>query len=99
MDTCVYEVCFPDGNTKKLATNTIAEVLYVLCNPDGNQYIMLEAIVDYRKNPNVAISQNNQIKIFELAAGIAEEQAFNWWVTWVLKRRDSIISLLKHEST
>ncbi|KAL7474122.1 hypothetical protein ACHAW6_000116, partial [Cyclotella cf. meneghiniana] len=106
--------------TKELATNTIAEALYAQCDPDGNQYVMLDTIVDFRKNPNVAISWNDQVKIvngkkvvsrstcgwelccewkddstswqklanlkelhplqvaeFALAAGIADEQAFN----------------------
>ncbi|KAL7484963.1 hypothetical protein ACHAW6_010619, partial [Cyclotella cf. meneghiniana] len=115
IDTHVYKVLFPDGCTKELATNTIAEALYAQCNPDGNQYIMLDTIMDFRKNPNVAISRNNQVKIdsstswqklldlkeshplqvaeFALAAGIADEPAFNWWVSWVLKKRDRIISL------
>ncbi|KAL7481869.1 hypothetical protein ACHAW6_007549, partial [Cyclotella cf. meneghiniana] len=42
---------FLDGPTKELAVNTIAEALYAQCNPDGNQYIMFDIIVDYRKNP------------------------------------------------
>ncbi|KAL7476432.1 hypothetical protein ACHAW6_002297 [Cyclotella cf. meneghiniana] len=124
----------------ELASNTIAEALYAQCDPDGNQYVMLDAVVDYRRNPNVAISQNNQVKIingkkivscstrgwelcygwkdgntswqklsdlkeshplqvaeFAFATGIAnEELAFNWWVIWVLKKRDQIISLWTH---
>ncbi|KAL7481423.1 hypothetical protein ACHAW6_007107 [Cyclotella cf. meneghiniana] len=63
MGTCVYEVSFLDGHTKELASNTITEALYVQYNPDGNQYVMLDAIVDYQKNPNVAISCSNQVKI------------------------------------
>jgi hypothetical protein len=47
MDTRVYEVHFPDGHTKELAANVIAEALYAQCDPDGNQYVMLDAIVDY----------------------------------------------------
>ena len=133
METCVYEVHFLGGHTKELATNTIAEALYAQSDPDGNQYVMLDAIVDFRKNPNVAISPNDQVKIvngkkvvscstcgwelccewknsstswqklsdlkesqplqvaeFTLAAGIANEPAFNWWVSWVLKKRDRI---------
>ncbi|KAL7475313.1 hypothetical protein ACHAW6_001235 [Cyclotella cf. meneghiniana] len=131
MDTCVYEVYFTDGCTEELAANS-------QCDPDGNQYIMLDAIVDYRKNPDVAISWNDQVKIindkkvvlcstrgwelccewkdgstswqklsdlkeshplqvadFALAVGIADGPAFNWWVTWNLKKRDWIISLVK----
>ncbi|KAL7476293.1 hypothetical protein ACHAW6_002165, partial [Cyclotella cf. meneghiniana] len=101
---------------------------------------MLDAIVDFRKDPDVAISWNDQVKIingkkivshstrgwelccewkdgstswqklsdlkeshpiqvaeFALAVGIANEPAFNWWVTWVLKKRDWIISLRTHK--
>ena len=47
MDTRVYEVRFLDGCTKELAANTIAEALYAQCDPDGNQYVLLDAIVDY----------------------------------------------------
>ncbi|KAL7476648.1 hypothetical protein ACHAW6_002495, partial [Cyclotella cf. meneghiniana] len=131
MDTRVYEVRFRDGRTKELDANVIAELLYAQCNPGGNQYVMLDAIVDYSKNPNVAVVRNNQVKVvdgkkvvslstcawelccewkdeklcslkelhpvqvveFSLAAGIAAEPAFNWWVTWVFKKRDWIISL------
>ena len=138
MNTRVYEVHFPDGRTKELAANAIAEALYAQCDPDGNEYVMLDAIVDFRKDPDVAISRNDQVKIvngkkvvshstpgwelccewkdgstswqklsdlkeshplqvaeFALAAGIANEPAFNWWVSWVLKKRDRIIFLVK----
>ncbi|KAL7484896.1 hypothetical protein ACHAW6_010507 [Cyclotella cf. meneghiniana] len=115
--------------------NTISEVVYAQCDPDGNQYIMLDAITDYQKNPDIVVSCNKQVKIvngkkvilhftqgwelccewkdgstswqklldikesrplqvaeFALSMGIAEEPAFNWWMTWVLKKRDWIIS-------
>ncbi|KAL7483918.1 hypothetical protein ACHAW6_009561 [Cyclotella cf. meneghiniana] len=141
IDTRVYEVHLPDGCTEERAANTIAEASYAQCNPDGNQYVMLDAIMDYRKNPNVSISGNNQVKIvngkkvvshstcswelccewkdsstswkklsdlkeshplhvteFAIAASIANEPAINWWVSWVLKKRDHIISLVKHQS-
>eukprot|EP00956_Cyclotella_meneghiniana_P007920 scaffold10518_cov43-Cyclotella_meneghiniana.AAC.2 len=34
-----------------------------------------------------------------LGRSIAEEPAFNWWVGWVLKKRDRIISLVKKRRT
>ncbi|KAL7475872.1 hypothetical protein ACHAW6_001773 [Cyclotella cf. meneghiniana] len=63
METHVYEVHFPDGCTKEFDANTIAEALCTQYNPDGNQYITLDAVADYKKNDNVAISKNNQVKI------------------------------------
>ena len=40
-----------------------------------------------------------QVAEFAFAANIADEPAFNWWVGWVLKKRDSIISLVKRRRT
>ena len=65
MDTQVDEVHFLDGRTEELVVNVIAESLYAQCDPDGNQYMMLYTIVDYPKNPNVAISRNNQVKVVD----------------------------------
>ena len=141
LDTCVYEVHFPDSRSKELAANVMAEALYAQCDVNGNDYVLLDSIVDYQCNGDVAVSCNNQVKVvdgkkmvacftrgwelccawkdgstswqklsdlkellplqvaeFVLPAGIADEPAFNWWVSWVLKKRDRIVSLVKHRS-
>ena len=36
---------------------------------------------------------------FAFVAQITDEPAFNWWVSWVLKKRDQIISLVKRQSS
>eukprot|EP00804_Cyclotella_cryptica_P028067 CCRYP_017276-RA/>CCRYP_017276-RA protein AED:0.08 eAED:0.14 QI:0/0/0/1/0.25/0.2/5/0/724 len=138
LDTRIYEVRFPDGRTEELAANVIAEAVYAQCDADGNQYVLLDAIVDYRKDPSVAVARNDQVLVingkkivkrstrgcelccewkdgstswqklsnlkeshplqvaeFAFAAQIADEPAFNWWVSWVLKKRDRIVSLVK----
>eukprot|EP00804_Cyclotella_cryptica_P029741 CCRYP_015201-RA/>CCRYP_015201-RA protein AED:0.23 eAED:0.23 QI:0/0/0/1/1/1/6/0/958 len=141
LDTHVYEVRFPDSRAEELAANVIAEAVYAQCDADGNQYVLLDAIVDYRKDPFVAVARDDQVTIidgkkiikrstcgwelccewkdsstswlklldlkdshplqvagFACAAQIANEPAFNSWVSWVLKKRDRIISLVKHRS-
>jgi hypothetical protein len=141
LDSRVYQVHFPDGRTEELAANVIAEAVYAQCDADGNQYVLLDAIVDYHKDPSVAVARNDQVMIvdgkkivkrstrgwelccewrdcstswqklsdlkeslplqvaeFAFAAQIADEPAFNWWVSWVLKKRDRIISLVKRRS-
>eukprot|EP00804_Cyclotella_cryptica_P013817 CCRYP_019427-RA/>CCRYP_019427-RA protein AED:0.38 eAED:0.39 QI:0/0/0/1/0/0/3/0/267 len=138
-DTRIYEVRFPDGRTEELAANVIAEAVYAQCDADGNQYVLLDAIVDYRKDPSVAVARTTrfrssmkivkrstrgwelccewkdgstswqklsdlkeshplQVAEFAFAAQIADEPAFNWWVSWVLKKRDRIVSLVKRRS-
>jgi hypothetical protein len=39
----VYEVQFPDGRTKEVAANVIAQVLYSQCDPNGNEFVLLDS--------------------------------------------------------
>ncbi|KAL7475366.1 hypothetical protein ACHAW6_001283 [Cyclotella cf. meneghiniana] len=63
MDTCVYEVHFLDGHTKELATNDITEAFYAQNDLGGNYYVLLDSIMDYRINPDVAVSCNDRVKV------------------------------------
>jgi hypothetical protein len=51
----VYEVRFPNRRTEELAVNVIAETIYAQCDADGNQYVLLDAIMDYHKNPSKTV--------------------------------------------
>ena len=137
LDTRLYEVEFADGRTEVMSANVIAQSMYAQCDLDGNEYLLLEAIIDYKKSSS-ALSLEDQIidrngrrslrrstkgwellcewkdgstswqKLsdlkeshplevaeFALSHKIAGEPAFNWWVGWVLKKRDRIISQVK----
>ena len=63
LDPRVYEVRFPDRQTEELAANVIAEVVYAQCDADGNQYVLLDAIVDYCKDPSMAVARDDQMTI------------------------------------
>ncbi len=43
--------------------NVIAEAMYAQCDADGNQYVVLDSIVDYHKDPSVAGVQDDQVTI------------------------------------
>jgi hypothetical protein len=47
LDTRSYIINFDDGDQTELTANMIAESLYLQCDPDGNQYVLLEEIVDH----------------------------------------------------
>ncbi len=47
LDTRSDIVNFDDGDQTKLTANMIAESLYLQCHTDGNQYVLLEEIVDH----------------------------------------------------
>ena len=48
LDTRTYEVEFPDGSVSEYAANTIAENMWAQCDLDGNQHLLLDAIIDYK---------------------------------------------------
>ena len=47
LDTRLYIFHFDDGDQTELTANMIAESLYSQCDPDGNEYILLDDIVDH----------------------------------------------------
>jgi hypothetical protein len=47
LDTRQYVVKFSDGDETELNANMIADAIYAQCDPDGNQYVLLEALVDH----------------------------------------------------
>eukprot|EP00804_Cyclotella_cryptica_P004009 CCRYP_013916-RA/>CCRYP_013916-RA protein AED:0.75 eAED:1.00 QI:0/0/0/0.5/1/1/2/0/263 len=65
LDTHVYQIRFPDKQTEELAANVIAEAVYTQCDANGNQYVFLDAIVDCRKDPSIAMAWDNQVFIID----------------------------------
>ena len=59
LDTRVYNVEFSDGEVAELSANIIAECMYAQCDIEGNQYRLMDHIVDHRKD-NKAVSKDNQ---------------------------------------
>ena len=49
LDTMEYSVEFDDGEFSELTANVIAESMYAACDDSGNEYLMMDSIVDYRK--------------------------------------------------
>jgi hypothetical protein len=46
----VYDVEFPDGSHVEYAANVIAENMYAQCDTEGNQYLLMESMTEYRKD-------------------------------------------------
>jgi hypothetical protein len=49
LDTCEYVVTFDDGDVTVLNANLIAQSMYAQRDPDGNQYVLFDSIIDYRR--------------------------------------------------
>ena len=50
LDSCQYIVEFEDGMEAALTANAIAQSMYAQCDPDSNQYLMLDSIVYFRQS-------------------------------------------------
>ena len=50
LKTCLYGVEFPGEEIIELAANIIKESMYVQCDVDWNEYLLLEAFINHRKN-------------------------------------------------
>ena len=50
LDTRRYIVEFDDGEEAELAANVIAENMYAQCDPEGNQHVLFDSIVDFRRS-------------------------------------------------
>jgi hypothetical protein len=59
-DTREYVVTIDDGDVTDLTANLIAESMYAQCDSDGNQYVLLDSIIDYQRH-DTAIRLSDQI--------------------------------------
>jgi hypothetical protein len=49
LDTREYTFTFDDGDETVLNVNLIPEAMHAQCDPDGNQYVLLDSIIDHRR--------------------------------------------------
>jgi hypothetical protein len=50
LNTRLYEVTFADGTVQDYTANKIAEAIYAEVDEEGNKYLLLDAIIDHRRD-------------------------------------------------
>ena len=50
LDTRSYEVVFPSGDQAEYSANMIAQNMYAQCDSEGNQFLLMESIVDHKSD-------------------------------------------------
>ena len=63
LDTRLYEVEFIDSRTAEFSANAITEHMYAQCDPDGNQYLLLDAITDHQKDSSAVLIVDQYITV------------------------------------
>jgi hypothetical protein len=59
LDMHEYTFTFDNGDETMVNVNLIAEAMYAQCDPNGNQYVLLDSIIDHRQL-DAAIRQSDQ---------------------------------------
>ena len=59
LDTRIYRVEFSDGHVEEFAANVIAECMMSQCDSEGRQQLLLEEIIDHRKDDSCAVSEED----------------------------------------
>ena len=63
LDTRIYEVEFPDGEVTEYAANVIAENMWTQCDEEGNQFLLLDAIVDWSKDSSAVEDADKYVTV------------------------------------
>ncbi len=49
LDTREYTITFDNGDETVMSANLIAKEMYAQCDPNGNQYVLLDSIIDHKR--------------------------------------------------
>ena len=61
LDTSIYEVEFEDGRTEAFAANAIAEHLYAQVDEQGFQYLLIDEIIDHKKDGSAVAADDGYV--------------------------------------
>jgi len=83
LDTRVYQVDFPDGDSAEYSANLIAECLYSQVDDEGRQYLLMSEIIDHKKTAEAVADE----EIFQIShnGNIHKRMTTKGWklcVTW-----------------
>jgi hypothetical protein len=82
LDTRMYEVIFPDGDTAEYTANVIAECLYSQIDNEGNQYLLLQDIIAWKRTQDVI--DDNEIRQISHNGNIHKRRTTKGWKLCVL---------------
>ncbi len=60
LDSSIYDVEFADEEVTTLMANAVTKALYAPCDPDGNEFFLLNELIDATSNED-ALTLDQQI--------------------------------------
>ena len=59
----MYEVEFLDGRTAEFSANAVAEHMFTQCDPAGNQYLLLDSIIDHEIDDTAVTDRDRYVYV------------------------------------
>ena len=78
LDTSRYVVEYEDGSLDELSANIIAEAIYAQVDDEGRDYVLLDAIVDHKRDSDVALDESNGFEVKSNGNRIPKRTTMGW---------------------
>jgi hypothetical protein len=62
LNTREYTVTFDGSDVTDLTTNLVAESMYAQCDPNSNQYVLLDSLIDHQRL-DTALKLSDQVVV------------------------------------
>ena len=77
LDSRIYEVEYNDGHKASLSANSIVQIMFVQADDEGNRFVLLDSIADYRTN-GTELKQQESIIISKNGGRRRKETTKGW---------------------
>jgi hypothetical protein len=77
MDLCMYEIEFHDRHKEAMSPNNIAVNMFAQVNEEGNRHVILDEIIDHRKDGH-AVTMDNAFISYSHGVKLRRETTKGW---------------------
>ena len=83
LNSIIYDVEFPDRQVKEYAANILAENMLSQVDDNGHNQLMMDAIIDYKKDPTAVLMENKYLFMMTGQCRL-RKMTLGWWflVRW-----------------
>ena len=78
VNTSRYSVDYEDGSSDELASNVIAEAIFAKVNDEGREYLLLDSIIDHKRDDSVVLNESNGFDIKPNGTKVSKKTTKGW---------------------
>ncbi len=78
VNTSKYSVEYEDGSKEELSSNIIAEAIFAKVDDEGREYLLLDSIIDHKRDESVALNESNGFNVKSNGTRVAKQTTQGW---------------------